>query len=103
MMNRILLPLCVALVPMSASAGFRADDLAAHYLPDCAAPNRGTAPGPVNPRVAAPADAAPWLADRQWDVRPYAECSKVKKRVIIPQKKTPVKHKAPAPKAVPQK
>lgn len=102
-MKRALLTLCVALIPMTASAGFRADDLAAYYLPDCVAVNQGTAPGPVNPRVAAPADAAPWLADRQWDVRPYAECPKAQNRVIIQKKKAPVKHKTPAQRIVPQK
>lgn len=105
MIKHLALTLCACLIPVSASAGFRADDLAAYHLPDCVVQNQGTNPRPVNPRVAPPPDAAPWLLNRQWDIRPYEECQKAVKRVPT-QKELPVRDKAssrPNQHVIPQK
>lgn len=105
MIKHLALTLCACLIPVSASASFRADDLSAYHLPDCVVPNQGTHPGPVNPRVAAPSDAAQWLPNRQWDIRSPEECQKVMKPGTT-RRERPVRDKAssrPNQHVIPQK
>lgn len=104
-MKSAIIILIAVIAPFSASAGFRADDLSSHLLSDCVMRDVGTAPGPVNPRVGAPEEAAPWLTDRAWDVRPYLKCDDepvVVKRKRGSKPKTGVRAVTPGP-AVPQK
>lgn len=89
-MKDFILATVIGLMPACASAGFVAADLEAYYLPDCVVQGEGSHPGPINPRVAAPSDAAPWLINREWDVRPYDVCKNEK---VINHKTPHVKHK----------
>lgn len=70
---------CVLLAPLAtvAAAETRMEGLAPYSLVACGGPQvylPAGVPGPIPPRVQSPADAAPWLASRDWDVRPFREC-----------------------------
>lgn len=83
----------------AAFAGASIQGLNEFTLTDCGPHGYYTFPnqrGPVEPRVLTP-DAAPWLHDRAWDVRPFEPC---KKSVHTPHKEQPKKHTVrPHPKA----
>lgn len=88
-----------------ASAEFIAEDLAQYHLSECG--GKGfrhvrEIPGPVTPRVYEPVDVAPWLNNRDWDVRPYADCPEQKVVKKIKKVHQPVKKAKPV-RAVPQK
>lgn len=105
-MKTILFSSIVTLVlTHAASADVRVDDLSAFYLTECG-PNQGyvQAPerGPVPPRVLSPQDAATWLPNRAWDVRPLEPCktkttSKAEKTEKQVKKRTQGKVKIPVP------
>lgn len=63
----------------TAAAETRMEGLAPYSLVACGGPQvylPAGVPGPIPPRVQSPANAAPWLASRDWDVRPFRECVK---------------------------
>lgn len=73
------------LIPFSAHADVQIDDLNRFYLSECG-PEHGVTvqpqEGPVFPRVLSPSDAATWLPNRAWDVRPIEPCKSVMKPAV---------------------
>lgn len=103
-MMAALLPITF-LMTAPASAEFIAEDLAQYHLSECG--DKGfrhvrEIPGPVTPRIYEPVDVAPWLNNRDWDVRPYADCPEQKVVKKIKKVHQPVKKAKPV-RAVPQK
>lgn len=102
-MSFAILMTCLA---TGASADVRIDDLNKFYVAECGSDQfykpAGT-PAPITPRVQSPADAAPWLAQRDWDVRPFKDCPKVMRAPATIKKKHAKPHRAHQKMTVPIK